>query len=90
MGLGQQAQIDALGERITAIEEQLAALGQNLKHTIGYYNSHIERHERVAWTDPVTKAMRILCDYVGRHPRPGESDDNFPAQKDWDNDVAEV
>ncbi len=73
-------------ERLDRIEKRMAALERNVARSIGYFNSHVSRHERVSWTDPVTKAMRIICDYVGRYPVPGESKKNFPTQKDWGED----
>jgi len=76
-----------LEKRIAKLEERIAKLEKDLSLAIRYFNAHVSRHERVGWTDSVTKAMRILCDHTGRHPQPGESRKNEPTQKEWDEDI---
>ena len=74
-------------KRIAKLEERIAEVEKDLSLAIHFFNAHVSRHERVGWTDSVTKAMRVLCDYTGRHPQPGESSKNDPTQKEWDEDA---
>ncbi len=69
------------------LEKRIAKLERDLNLAIRTFNAQISSHERVSWTGPVTRAMRILCDHVGRHPKTGESTKNFPTQKDWNKDT---
>ena len=63
-------EIEVLKERVIELEGELR--GMRL-----LYNRHIDARNREDWTDSVTKAMRVLCDYVGRHPKVGESGIDF-------------
>ena len=55
------------------LRQQIVKLEAEFDGLLASYNERIDEISREGWTDPITRAMRVVCDHVGRWPERGDS-----------------